>query len=66
LRTRERWRTIGTSAGDVDALLPPANLDGVEAVLGDVPDVGQQTEAVLAEFGYDRATIDRMRATEAI
>jgi itaconate CoA-transferase len=66
LRARERWRTIGTSAGDVDALLPPADLDGVDAVLGDVPDVGQHTESVLAELGYDRATIDRMRATEAI
>jgi crotonobetainyl-CoA:carnitine CoA-transferase CaiB-like acyl-CoA transferase len=66
LRARERWRTIGTSTGDVDALLPPADIDGVEALLGDVPDVGQHTEAVLVELGYDRATIDRMRATEAI
>jgi crotonobetainyl-CoA:carnitine CoA-transferase CaiB-like acyl-CoA transferase len=66
LRARERWRTIGTSAGDVDALLPPVDLDGVDAVLGSVPDVGQHTEAVLAELGFDRATIDRMQATGAI
>jgi crotonobetainyl-CoA:carnitine CoA-transferase CaiB-like acyl-CoA transferase len=66
LRARERWRTIGTSAGEIDALLPPADLIGVDPVMGAVPDVGQQTEAVLAELGYDRAAIDGMRATGAI
>lgn len=66
LRARERWRTIGTSAGAIDALLPPADLNAVEAVMGDVPDVGQQTESVLTELGYDRGTIEGMRATGAI
>jgi len=66
LRARERWRAIGTSAGAIDALLPPADLDGVDPVMGAVPEVGQQTEAVLAELGYDRAAIDDMRATGAI
>jgi len=66
LLARGRWRAIGTSAGDVDALLPPADLDGVDAVMGDVPDVGQDTESVLSELGYNRATIDMMRAARAI
>ena len=66
LRVRERWRAIGTSAGAIDALLPPASLDGVDCAMGDVPDVGQQTEAVLAELGYDRATMESMRATGII
>lgn len=66
LRARERWRTIGTSSGAIDALLPPADLSAVEAVMGDVPDVGQHTESLLAELGCDRATIDGMRATGAI
>jgi len=66
LRARERWRTIDTSTGAIDALLPPSDLGGVDAVMGDVPDVGEHTEAVLIELGYDRATIDTMRATGAI
>jgi len=66
LRARERWRAIATSAGEIDALLPPADLNGVDPVMGAVPEVGQQTEAVLAELGYDRAVIDDMRATGAI
>jgi formyl-CoA transferase len=56
------WGSRSTSAGAIDALLPPASLDGVECAIGDVPDVGEQTEAVLAELGYDRATTDNMRA----
>jgi crotonobetainyl-CoA:carnitine CoA-transferase CaiB-like acyl-CoA transferase len=66
LRDRGRWRTIGTSAGMIEALLPPADLRGVDAAMGDVPDVGQHTEVVLAELGYDRATIESMHATGAI
>jgi len=65
-RARERWRTIGTSAGPIDALLPPADLDGLAPVMGNVPDVGEHTDAVLAELGYDRATTDAMRASGAI
>jgi itaconate CoA-transferase len=66
LRARDRWRTVGTSAGEIEALLPPADLDGVDAVMGDVPAVGEHTESVLAELGYDHAAIESMRATGAI
>ena len=66
LRARNRWRTVATSAGAIDALLPPADLGGVDAAMGAVPDVGQQTETILAELGFDRARIDSMRATGAI
>jgi len=66
LRARKRWRTIGTSGGEIDALLPPVDLDHVDAVMGDVPAVGEHTESVLAELGYDHAAIESMRATGAI
>lgn len=63
---RGRWREIGTSAGPIAALLPPANLDGVDAVMGDVPSVGQHTDAILAELGYASDAIEAMRASGAI
>jgi itaconate CoA-transferase len=66
LKARDRWRSIGTSAGPIDALLPPANLQDVDVVMGDVPSVGQHTDAILAELGYARDAIDAMRATGAI
>ena len=66
LRARERWRTVGTSAGDAEALLPPVNLHGVEAAMGDVPAVGQHTDAVLQWLGYSTREIDAMRVQGAI
>lgn len=66
LRARDRWRRVATSGGEFDALLPPANLDGVDAVMGDVPAPGQHTTAVLAELGVDSDTLDRLRTAGAI
>jgi itaconate CoA-transferase len=51
LAARDRWRTVGTPAGDIDALLPPVEIAGVEAVMRPVPAVGEHTEAIRVEFG---------------
>jgi crotonobetainyl-CoA:carnitine CoA-transferase CaiB-like acyl-CoA transferase len=66
LRTRDRWRPIATEKGEIDALLPPAALNGVEPTMAAVPRVGQHNDAVLDELGYDHATIDSLRAGGAI
>jgi crotonobetainyl-CoA:carnitine CoA-transferase CaiB-like acyl-CoA transferase len=66
LRARGRWVPVHTERGPVEALLPPANVSGVEPVMGEVPALGQHTEAVLGELGYDAAAIAGMRETRAI
>jgi itaconate CoA-transferase len=66
LRARGRWREVETSEGAVEALLPPANLSGVEPVMGGVPALGQHTEAVLRSVGYGGDEIEAMRAEGAI
>ncbi|NMF88571.1 CaiB/BaiF CoA transferase family protein [Aromatoleum petrolei] len=66
LRARGRWAQVQTEQGAIEALLPPVNISGVEPVMGDVPALGQHTEAVLAELGYDGAAIARMRESKAI
>jgi crotonobetainyl-CoA:carnitine CoA-transferase CaiB-like acyl-CoA transferase len=66
LRARARWRPVTTATGEIDALLPPAALDGVEPAMAPVPKVGQHTDVVLAELGYDRPAIDMLRAAGAI
>ena len=66
LHARERWRSIETTTGPLNALVPPVDLAGVEPVMGPVPAVGEHTERVLSELGYSDAAIERMRASGAI
>ncbi len=66
LDARGRWREVGTSAGPIRALLPPANVDGVEPAMGDVPALGQHTDAVLRWVGYGTAEIEAMRRERTI
>ncbi|MCX5435631.1 CoA transferase [Streptomyces sp. NBC_00117] len=51
LRARDRWKEYASPAGTLSALIPPATFVGAEPVMGPVPDVGEHTDAVLAEFG---------------
>jgi len=61
LTARNRWRQIDSPAGAIQALLPPVVQDDVEAVMGPVPSLGQHSGAILAELGFDDATIARWR-----
>jgi itaconate CoA-transferase len=66
LRARGRWVSIDTENGPIEGLLPPADLSGVEPVMGDVPALGQHTESVLSELGYDAAAIAALREAAAV
>jgi itaconate CoA-transferase len=63
---RDRWRQIDTEGGPVRALLPPFEFSDQEAVMGDVPSVGQHTEEVLTEIGFSVERIAAMRANGAL
>jgi itaconate CoA-transferase len=65
LAARGRWREVGTPAGPVPALLPPGSWD-VEPRMDPVPALGEHTEPVLVELGYDAQEIHTLRATAAI
>ena len=66
LRARDRWRDIETPGGPVRALLPAVEMSGTMPVMGAVPAEGEQTDAVLAELGFDAATIAAWRTAGAI
>ena len=66
LKARGRWRNVGSSAGPIAALLPPANITDVAAVMGDVPALGEHTDAILSGLGFDAAKIAELRAAGAI
>ena len=59
LQTRDRWSQIGSEVGPLRALRPPAMIEDVEPVMGDVPALGQHNRAILEELGFDAATIAR-------
>jgi itaconate CoA-transferase len=46
LTTRDRLRTVGSPVGDLQALLPPVIWEGHEAQMGDVPALGEHSDAV--------------------
>lgn len=61
LSERDRWRTVQTPAGPIQAILPPPIVDGYEQPMGPVPGLGEHTEAVLTELGLSGNEIDQLR-----
>ena len=59
---RDRWTDVGTPAGLVRALVPPVSISGTTPAFGPVPAIGQHTDAILEEIGFDRAAIAAWRA----
>jgi len=66
LAARSRWTKVGSPAGEIDALKPPFNLDGMEPRMDAVPAVGEHTRSILGELGYSAAEIERLGAEGAI
>ncbi len=62
LSTRDRWREVETPVGVVPALRPPSILRGLGERFDPVPAVGQHTDAVLRQLGYEAAEIATLRA----
>ncbi|KQX77413.1 MULTISPECIES: CaiB/BaiF CoA-transferase family protein [unclassified Streptomyces] len=62
LAARQRWREVGTPVGPLRALLPPITLPGgAEARMGDVPALGEHTEALLRAVGMTDEEIAALR-----
>lgn len=66
LKARRRWVDVDTPAGRIPALLPPGMPDGYTPRMDAVPALGEHTEAILGELGYDSDTIACLRAQHAI
>jgi itaconate CoA-transferase len=57
LKARGRWGTVQSPVGTLPALFPPVKIENVEPVMNEIPALGQQTDAILAELGFDSTTI---------
>lgn len=51
LEERDRWREVDSPVGPLRSLLPPVTFRGMDVQMGAVPEIGQHTDAVLAELG---------------
>lgn len=61
LEARRCWRELESSVGRLPALSPPPTIGGLTPRLGPIPDLGQHTDLILAQLGFDREQIDGLR-----
>ena len=61
LASRKRWREIDSPVGKLSALIPPVDVAGVEPVMGPIPSLGQHTDFILTEIGFDAPTVQSWR-----
>lgn len=66
LAARQRWTEVDTPAGPVPALLPPGAPGAFTPRMDPVPGLGQHTDSILRELGYDDPDIERLRAEQAV
>ena len=66
LKARKRWREVDTPAGRIPALLPPVTSSEFEARMDEVPSIGQHTDLVLRDIGYNDAQIAALRANGVV
>jgi itaconate CoA-transferase len=65
LKARGRFRTVGSPAGDLVALLPPGANSAFGYRMDPVPAVGEHSESILRELGRSDAEIAQLRAVKA-
>ena len=51
LKSRDRWVTVDSPAGELPALLPPGQQTSFDYRMDAIPSVGQHTQAILNELG---------------
>jgi len=66
LAARDKWRMVNSAVGPLRALVPPFGLKDVEPRMDPIPSLGQHTDAILTELGYDAATVAQWRAAGII
>ena len=66
LAARGRWVQVGSPAGPIPALKPPAENDRFDCRMDPIPALGEHTDSILAELGYDTDEISNLHAAGAV
>ncbi|MBV7419218.1 CoA transferase [Comamonas sp. CMM03] len=64
LAARQRWRTVDTPAGEVQALLPPGVNSAFDYRMDPIPAVGQHNAAILAELGWSAEQVAALQQAQ--
>jgi len=66
LKARARWMDVDTPAGKIPALLPPGVPNTYTPRMDAVPALGEHTDAILTELGYDAGAIASLHAQHIV
>lgn len=66
LCARDRWCSVMTPVGKIPALLPPGAALANAVRMDPVPDLGENTDSLLRELGYDPEEIGAMRRNKVV
>ena len=66
LAARGKWRMVDSPAGPLRALVPPFGFDDVEPRMGPIPGLGEHTDRILTELGFDGDTIAAWRRRDRV
>ena len=61
LAARRKWQDVESPVGPLRALVPPFGFDDVRPRMGPIPSLGEHTDRILTELGFDSDTIARWR-----
>jgi len=66
LAARKRWSEVDSPVGPLPALLPPVTMENVDIAMNAIPALGQHTDPILRELGFDSETIAGWRQANVI
>lgn len=66
LQARQRWTHVESPVGSLPALLPPGAHSSFEYRMDPVPALGEHSESILEQLGYDADVISQLRDREVI
>ncbi|MVW77373.1 CaiB/BaiF CoA transferase family protein [Bordetella sp. 02P26C-1] len=66
LQARDRWREVGSPAGTLPALVPPATSNAFTPRMDPVPAVGEHTDAVLASLGFTPEEVAHFKENQVV
>lgn len=66
LEARNRWTEVESPVGKLKALLPPVTFNDFKYVMNPIPTVGEHTETILNELGWNEETITAYKKRNAL